>query len=198
MLSIRGVIASGLVVCYAGCCVWALWDRVDAVGALALSSLATIAFTTPRNLSRVLIGFVVDAIATALLFLPAIGDILDAVGGLIAVVVYFGKWARFLRNLPCGLAWCCLFAGLWYETRILPAGLAVGTGSRGFWFIAGVVALSGLAGAAAVLLLTGLAKLVTRHEPTTAMFYSVGYPWYLLMFALAFFMPDPDFGDATA
>src|ERR1700722_10880886 len=194
MLSIRGVIASGLVVCYAGCCVWALWDRVDAVTAFALTSLATIAFTTPRNLSRVVIGFVVDAIATALLFLPAIGDIIDAVGGLFAVVVYFGKWARFLRNVPCGLAWCGLFAGLWYETRILPASFAVSTGSRGFWLVAGVAALSALAGALVALLLIGLAKLVTRHETTTAMFYSVGYPWYLLMFALAFFMPDPDFG----
>jgi hypothetical protein len=196
-LSIRGIIASGLVVCYALCCVWALWSRVDAVTAFALTSLATIAFTTPRNLSRVLIGFVVDAIATALLFLPAIGDIVDAVGGLIAVVVYFGKWARFVRNVPCGLAWCGLFIGLWYEPRILPASFAVSTGARGFWFIAGIVALSAVAGAAALVLLIGLAKLVTRHELTTATFYSVGYPWYLLMFALAFFMPDPDFGDAT-
>jgi hypothetical protein len=197
MLSIRGIIASGLVVCYALCCVWALWNRVDAVTAFALTSLATIAFTTPRNLSRVLIGFVVDAIATALLFLPAIGDIVDAVGGLIAVVVYFGKWARFLRNLPCGLAWCGLVAGIWYEGRIFPPSFAATAPPHGYWFLAGVSALRALAGILLVGLLVGLAKLVTRREFTEAMFYSVGYPWYLLMFALAFFMPDPDFRDAS-
>ncbi len=184
---------AGLVGCYALACVWALWNRTDAVFAFGGASLVTIGYISPRIVQRVLLGFVLDAIAAALLFLPAIGDVIDAVGGLVAIVVFVGKWARFLRNLPCGIAWCGLFATLWYETRILPPSFSVTASSHSFWFYLMIVVASAVGGALVIVLLTGLARLVTRHEHSRAMFYSIGYPWYLLMFLIAFFVPDPDF-----
>ena len=49
--------------------------------------------------------------------------------------------------------------------------------------------VSALVGVAVVLIFVALAGL-TRQERTRAVFFTVGYPWYLVMFAITLFLPD--------
>jgi len=59
-----------------------------------------------------------------------------------------------------------------------------------------MVTASGAAGALILLTLTALIRPLNDGQLTRAIFCTAGYPWYLVMFALTFFVPDPAADDA--
>jgi hypothetical protein len=187
---VRVVTAAVLVACCAFAGAWSLWSRVHAVEFLALSSVASAGFIIVGATSRVVAGILADLLASGIaVVLPGIGEMADAIAALVAVSVMSRKFLRFLKTIPYGLASCGLYLGVWSIGRNLaPVFGTEGAGNTQVPRIAAAV-LVATAGLLYMFLISRIA-LLAGSEWTTAVFYTVGYPWVLIMFIVTYFIPD--------
>lgn len=189
----REIVALSLFAVYLGACVWALWDRLDAILLLAVASPVAASFMFPKGtniFTRMLIGVFIDAFLAALAFVPVMGDLIDLVASVVAVVLLAMRFRQFASSLPGGLACVVLYLFLWFETSLLPRQLSVSAGHHGFWVDPTVIIASGLVGVA---LLAGLAVLLGLYydgDRAKAVFCTVGFPWYLATFFFTIFLPN--------
>jgi hypothetical protein len=98
--------------------------------------------------------------------------------------------AVLLLAIASGLACAGLYLFLWYEAGLLPAGLSVSGGHHGFWPGLAVVTGSALAGGIILLALTAILSLIYDGSRARALFFAVGFPWYLITFFLTIFLPN--------
>ncbi|MEY9962559.1 hypothetical protein ABIA33_000585 [Streptacidiphilus sp. MAP12-16] len=187
---VRTIAAGLLVACYAVACAWSLWSRVHAIEFFALASVASAGFVIVSSTGRVVAGILADLLASGVaVVLPGIGEVADAIAAVVAVSVMSRKFLRFLKTLPYGLACCGLYLGLWSTGRHISS--AFGTEGEGhpaaFRILTAVLVTIG--GLLYLFLITRLA-LWAGGEWTAAVFYTIGYPWVLLMFVVTYFIPD--------
>jgi hypothetical protein len=169
---------------------------VDAISLFALASLASVGFTATSIVKRVMIGVGTSAAAVAVaVLLPVLGDAVDAIAAVIALVLMISKWKRFLINIPNGLACFAIYAVLWEAAGQIPRQFAVVGVHHEFWFFPAVILASAAVGALILVTLSALIGLLGK-DLTSSIFYTVGYPWYLVMFIITFFVPDAAAEDA--
>lgn len=198
-MSTRTAIAAGLVACYGAACAWSLWNRAHAIEFFVAVSVLSAGFIFSSMFQRVLIGVVISTAAAALgVFLPGIGDLIDAAAALVATFFMLDKFKRFGRNLVAGIGCFLLYAILWSAGGHLPRQYAVrGAGAHHeFWFYLALITISSVAGVLFLLLVVAIGKLFD-DKPTRTVFYTVGYPWYLLIFIITYFIPDSSVDDAS-
>lgn len=195
----RKVVALGLAGVYVAASVWALWSRLDAVLLFALVSPvgASFMFTDEANLlSRVLVGAFIDTALAALAFVPLLGDLIDLGAAVAALVIVIVRFRRLAGALPGGLVCLGLYAFLWFEASLLPHQLSVAGVSRALWFSLLMALASAVAGSALLLGLIALLGLAYDRDRKKAIFYAVGFPWYLITFLLTIFLPNHQAKDA--
>jgi hypothetical protein len=189
----REIVALSLLAVYLGACVWALWDRLDAILLLAVASPVAASFMFPKGtniFTRMLIGVFIDAFLAALAFVPVMGDLIDLGASVVAVVLLAMRFRQFATSLPGGLACVVLYLFLWFETSLLPRQLSVSAAHHGFWVDPTVIIVTGLAGGA---ILAGLAVLLSLYydgDRAKAVFCTIGFPWYLATFFFTIFLPN--------
>jgi hypothetical protein len=186
----KSAVATALVTIYAGACAVALWSLADAIWITALVSLATLWFIFPPMAVRVAIGAVTSVVAVGLgITLPGIGDAIDAVAALIALVLFFGKMRRFLVRIPLGAACFGLYYILWIAAQKLPPAYSLVGTHHSSWFDIAAMLIAAIGGVLYLLIIAGVCKLFSV-PPATAIIYTVGYPCYLILFFITFFVPD--------
>jgi hypothetical protein len=190
----RELVAVALAGVYPGACVWALWDRLDAVLLLAVASPVAVSFIFPKGtnkITRTLIGASIDAFLSALAFVPVMGDLVDVGASVVALVLLIMRFKQFAASLPGGLACVILYAFLWFEASLLPHGLSVSV-YHPFWYYPVVIVAVMLIGAAVIVVLSRLLALLYDGDRPHAIFRTIGFPWYLIIFFLTIFLPDRD------
>lgn len=189
----RGIIAACLGGVYLIACVWALWDRLDAVLLLAVVSPVAVGFMFPRGtniLPRILIGALIDAFLGGLAFVPVVGDLIDAGATVAALVLLIVRFRQFVSSLPGGLVCLMLYAFIWYEARFLPRRLSVSGIHHAFWFYPAIIIASALVGGVILAALALLLGLLYGGDRAKAIFCSIGFPWYLITVFLTIFLPN--------
>jgi hypothetical protein len=190
-MSGKSGLAAVLVACYAGACVGSLWDRTDSIISFALVSAATLYFIFPPMAERVVIGLILGVVATALgIGVPGVGDAIDGLGLLVAFVVAFArlalrtqKWVNFAIRIPLGAACFGFYAILWWAAKSLPASYSMTGVHHSFWFYLIAVLIAAVVGIIAPLVVAGIYSL-GNISPSNSLIYSLGYPWYLILFLL--------------
>jgi hypothetical protein len=189
----REIIAVSLVSVYLAACVWALWDRLDAVLLFAVVSPVAAAFMFPKGtniLTRVLIGAFIDFCLAGLAFVPGLGDLIDLAASVVAIVLLIVRFRQFASSLPGGLACLALYVFLWLEAGFLPHRLSVSGIHHAFWFYPAMVIGSALAGGVILVALSMLLSLMYDGDRAKAIFCTIGFPWYLITFFLTIFLPN--------
>lgn len=186
----RSVLAALLVAGFAGCLALSLWHRVEAVLLFAVLGLLPAPVVLREAARRAVVAVLVPPVMAALaVALPVLGDAIDAASGVLLVVaIGTGRLNHLLRKAPYALACAGCYAGLWLAVRCVPWG-AVSGGTRPVWFDAAVAAGALLAGAVYFALVAGAARLA-RQDRATAVLYTVGFPVYLVVSVLTFFLGD--------
>jgi hypothetical protein len=186
-----------IAVCLAGvyliACVWALWNRLDAVLLLVAASPVAASFMFPKGaniFARILVGALIDAFLVALAFVPVLGDLFDLAASAVALILLVMRFKQFASSIPGGIACLLLFVFVWSEAGFLPRQLSVSGIHHTFWFYPTIVIASALAGGAILVLLTLLLGLVYDGDRAKAVFCTVGFPWYLITFFLTIFLPN--------
>ena len=140
---------------------------------------------------RVMIGLLIDAaMAGIAIDLPIAGDLVDGAVLLVAAIAMFGKIKRFVSDVPGGLACVVLYAVLWTERRFLPHPSFAPGIHYGWWFYPVIVIASAATGVAVIAALAALIGVLSDRDYPKAVFRTVGYPWYFVMFAITFMVPD--------
>jgi hypothetical protein len=189
----RTATAAVLAGVYLAACVWALWDRLDAVLLLAVASPVAASFMFPQGtsmLTRIFLGVCIDASLAALAFVPIMGDLVDLAASVVAVVLLAVRFRQFASSVPGGLACLALYAFLWLEASSLPGRLSVSAIHHGLWFYPAIVTASVLTGGAILAALAMLLSLIYDRDRARAVFCTIGFPWYLITFFLTIFLPD--------
>jgi hypothetical protein len=186
----RLVLAVGLVAAFACCLALSVWHRVDAVLLFAvlgvLPAPVILHDVARRAVAAVLVPPVMAGLAVAV---PVLGDLVDMASGLLLVVaVGAGRLNHLLRRAPYALACAGCYAGLWLAARHVP-GPGVPGGARPVWWDVAAVAGTLLAGAAYFAVVTAIARLA-RKDSAEAVLYTVGFPVYLVVSVLTFFLTD--------
>jgi hypothetical protein len=187
---VTAVILGGV---YLIACVWALWDRLDAVLLFAVASPVAASFMFPKGTNifvRILIGAFIDAFLAILAFVPLIGDLIDLVASVVAIVLLVRQFRQFASSMPGGLACLMLYTFLWSEAGFLPRPISVSTIHHTFWFYPVIVIASALVGGVILAALAMLLGLMYDGDRAKAMFYTIGFPWYLITFFLTIFVPN--------
>lgn len=196
-MSTRTAIAVGLVACYGAACAWSLWNRDHAIEFFVAASLFSVGYIFSNMLERVMVGVVISTAAAALgLLVPGVGDLIDAAAALVATFFMLDKFKRFGRNLVAGIGCFALYAILWSAGGHLPHQDVVRGAHHGAWFDTAIIAISSIVGILLLLLIVGIGKLFD-DRPTRTVFYTVGYPWYLLMFIVTYFVPGSSKDDSS-
>ena len=189
----REVIAVSLAGVYLAACVWALWDRLDAVLLFAAASPVAANFMFPKGtniFSRILIGTFIDAFLAALAFVPVMGDVIDLGASIVATVLLIVRFKQFVSSLPGGLACAMLYVFLLFEASFLPPRLSVSGAHHAFWFYPAIGIASVIAGSAILAVLAILLGLLYEGDRAKAIFCTIGFPWYLVTFFLTIFLPN--------
>jgi hypothetical protein len=189
----RAVTAVCLGGVYLAACVWALWDRLDAVLLFAVASPVAASFMFPKGtniFTRMLIGAFIDAFLAALVFVPVLGDLIDLGASVVAMVLLIVRFRQFVSSMPGGLACLVLYIFLWLEARFVPHQLSVSTIHHAFWFYPVIVIASALAGGLILAALAMLLGLMYGGDRAHAIFCTIGFPWYLMTFFLTIFLPN--------
>ena len=140
---------------------------------------------------RVMIGAVIDVVMAGIAIdLPIVGDFIDGTVLLVAVIVMFGKVKQFVLNAPAGLACVALYVVLWTERYFLPHPSFAPGIHHGWWFYPVVVLAGAAVGGAIIAALAAVIGVLGDKDYPKAVFRAVGYPWYFVMFAVTFFVPD--------
>jgi len=193
-MSGKSVLATVLAVCYAGACVGSLWNRGDAILYFAFASAMTLWFIFPPMAERFVIGMVLTGLGIVIgVGLPGVGDLIDAVGALILLLIALlqlafrlDRWRNFAVKLPLGATCFGLYAILWFAARSLPPGLSMLDGTRhSAVFYAIAVLIAATAGLLPLLLIAWIYSLF-EVPPETAVIYIIGYPFYLALYFLTF------------
>jgi len=189
----REVTAVSLASVYSAACVWALWDRLDAVLLLAVTSPVAASFMFPKGTNifqRMLLGAFIDAGLAALAFLPILGDLIDLGASIVAMVLLITRFKQFASSIPGGLACVILYIFLWFEAAVLPHRFSASGIHHTFWFYPAVVMTSALAGGVILVALALLLGLMHERDWAKAVFCTIGFPWYLITFFLTIFLPN--------
>ena len=191
----RTSVAALFAVTYATACVWALWSPLWATLLLAAASPAAAGFASAREgggrPGRLFLGLLADAVMAGIaIVLPVVGDVFDAAVVLTAAAFMFRKTWRFVLEIPGGLACAVLYLFLWTERDFLPHPSFAPGIHHGWWFYPAVVIVSAAAGSAVIAVLAALTGTAGSRGYPMAVLRAVGYPWYFLLFALTFFVPD--------
>jgi hypothetical protein len=177
---------------YLVACVWALWDRLDAVLLLAAVSPVAASSMFPKGTNifvRMLLGAFIDAFLAALAFVPVMGDIIDLGASVVAIVLLAVRFKQFATSLPGGLACLVLYLFLWFEAGFLPHQLSV-SGHHPFWLYLVIVIAGALSGGVLLSVLALLLSLMYDGDRAKAVFCTIGFPWYLITFFLTIFLPN--------
>ena len=188
----RELTALSLAGIYLAACVWALWNRLDAVLLLAIASPVAARFMFPKGantFTRMFVGASIDASLAALAFVPVMGDLVDLGASAVAVVLLIMRFRQFATGLPGGLACVALYAFLWFEASILPRQLSVSGIHQAFWLYPVTVLISILAGSVILVVVTMLLSLIYSGDRAKTVFFTIGFPWYLTTFFLTIFLP---------
>jgi hypothetical protein len=189
----RNVAAVSLAGVYLVACGWALWNRLDAVLLFAVVSPVAAGFMFPEGantLGRVLIGAFIDACLAALAFVPVLGDFIDLAASLVALVLLIIRFRQFASSLPGGAACVLLYLFLWFEAGILPGRFSVSSVHHAVWFYPAMVFAVTVVGGVILGALTMLLGLMYGGDRARAIFSTVGFPWYTIMFFLTIFLPN--------
>jgi hypothetical protein len=174
-------------------CVWALWDRLDAVLLFAVASPVAASFMFPKGTNifvRILIGALIDAFLAILAFVPVIGDLIDLGASVAAIVLLLMRFRQFASSIPGGLACLMLYTFLWSEAGFLPRPISVSAIHHAFWFYLVIVIASALVGGVILAALAMLLGLIYDGDRVKAIFYTIGFPWYMMTFFLTIFVPN--------
>jgi hypothetical protein len=178
---------------YLAACILALWDRLGAILLLAAASPLAASFMFPKGmnmLARILLGASIDAVLGALVFVPVIGDMIDLGASVVAMVLLIVKFKRLASSLPGGLACLLLYLFIWFEAGFFPHRFSVSTIHHVFWFYIVAVIISALVGGAILAVLATLLGMMYEGDRTHAVFCTIGFPWYFIMFFLTIFLPN--------
>jgi hypothetical protein len=178
---------------YLAACVWALWNRLDAALLLAVASPVAASFMFPKGtniFTRILIGASIDAFLAALAFVPIMGDLIDLVASVAAMVLLIMRFRQFASSIPGGLACLVLYTFLWNEGRLLPHQLSVSAMHHAFWFYPALAIASALVGGVILAALAMLLTLKYDGDRAKAIFCTIGFPWYVITFFLTIFLPN--------
>jgi hypothetical protein len=189
----RDVTAASLAAVYMAACVWALWDRLDAVLLFAVASPVAASFMFPKGtniFTRMLIGACIDAFLAFLAFVPVLGDLIDLGASVVALVLLIVRFRQLASSLPGGLACLMLYLFLWFEAGFLPHRLSVSGIHHAFWFYPATVVASALAGGVILAALAMLLSLLYDGDRAKAIFCTIGFPWYLITFFFTIFLPN--------
>jgi hypothetical protein len=188
----RKVAAVSLAGIYLAACAWSLWNRLDAVALLALTSPMAAGFMLPRGtskFSRMFTGALIDAFLAALALVPVVGDFIDLGASAVALVLLVTRLRQFASILPGGLACLALYAFLWFEASLLPDQLPLSAVHHALWFYPVIVIASALAGGAILAAATMLLGLMYHRDRAKAIFCTIGFPWFLITLFLTIFLP---------
>jgi hypothetical protein len=189
----RDVAAVSLAGVYLVACAWALWNRLDAVLLFAVVSPVAAGFMFPKGtntLGRVLVGAFIDACLAALAFVPVLGDFIDLGASLVALVLLIIRFRQFASSVPGGVACLLLYIFLWSEAGILPTRFSVSSTHHALWFYPAIVLAGALVGGVILGGLSMLLGLMYGGDRARAIFSTVGFPWYTIMFFFTIFLPN--------
>ena len=142
--------------------------------------------------TKMFVGAVIDGFLAALAFVPVLGDLIDAVAALAALVLVAVRFRQLLGRLPGGMACLALFAFLWFEASLLPRRLSTGGGHHPLLFYLAAIPASLLAGALLLGAIALLLGLIYDGDRPKAIFQTVGFPFYLMVFLVTIFLPHHD------
>lgn len=179
---------------YVAACGWALWHPwAGTLVLLATSPLAAaLLWEGPRDgwIRRTTIGLGIDAtLAGAPIVLPFLGDLLDVTVVLVAMALRWRSLVAFIVTLPTGAACLALYALPWITRHALGDGPS-SPAHHGFWPALAALVTSATLAAAALLLCTVPLSRLHDGNRAVAVLGVLGYPWSLLVFIVAFFVPD--------
>jgi hypothetical protein len=178
---------------YVAACGWALWHPWAGTLVLLATSppAAALLWQGPRTgwIRRTTIGLGIDAaLAGAPVVLPFLGDLLDVTVVLVVMAVRWRSLVAFVRTLPAGVACLALYAVPWITRRALGEGPSA-PAHRGFWPALAALLTSTTLAAAALLLCAATLSRLHGGNRAVAVLRVLGYPWSLLVFVVAFFVP---------
>jgi len=193
----RKVAAVSLAGVWLAACAWAPWDRLGAVVLLAVASPLAAGFILRQDgrgggsrFSRMFVGALIDAVLAALALVPVLGDFIDLGAAAVALVLVIMRFRKFASSLPGGLACLLLYVILWFGSRLASHQLSGSAIHHAFWLYPVVVIASVLAGGVILVALTLLLSLVYDKDRAKAVFYTLGFPWFLITFLLTIFLPS--------
>lgn len=194
-MDLRKITALSLGVIYLGACVWALFNRLDAILLFAVVSPVAASLFFPKEsgvVSRMFVGAVIDGLLAALAFVPVLGDFVDGVATVVAVVLVVARFRQLIISLPGGLACLVLYGFLWSEAGLLPDRFSLTGGHHGLGADLTVVPASVLAGGALLAATAWLLGVVYKGDRARAIFSAAGFPWFLITFFVTIFLPHRD------
>jgi hypothetical protein len=183
-MSLRGVCATLLILCYGAACYWSIWNQGRALLAFGLVSLLAALFIGAGILAKIAVGMIITAVLGLVsVVIPVLAPVIGIIILLVMVVRLVSSMQAFAKRAPYLLSAGVAYAFLWYVPHLFRPDAGPTPGQPGHALITVGIAAAGVL---LLLIIAGIGALFDA-SPTTCLFFTLAYGWYIIMFVVALF-----------